>query len=108
MRRKLRQRVAVPKLREKDSWDLAVYLAKKYNSAKSVRAKRDVLETMLYLAPYWDRITRSICYYNIFEEYTETNFPVFWGVVDYSQVVTWLNNWESKLTKLPKWSGSGE
>lgn len=97
MRRQLKMRVTIPKLSTMDSWDVASYLAKKYSRSTTMRSKRDVLETLLILAPNWDGITRSICYYNLFEEWTDTHFDVFWGIVHYNRVVEWLNEWESGI-----------
>ena len=95
-RHKLRQRVPIPKLSELDSWDIARYLATRYCKCTTRRCKRDVIETLLVLAPNFDAITRSICYYNLFEEWVDESFSVFWGKVPYNSVVDWLNSWEKR------------
>lgn len=80
MRPTMRLYMTLPKKIEQENNPIkeAEYFAKGYNRAKGVVDKYKLLYGLMANARKWDVITRTTCYYVIFEKIVGESFPAFW------------------------------
>lgn len=69
------------KKEELSSMSEAEKLADMYQAGISEEAKNDILKVTLFCGGNWDTITRSIAFFNIFEERISKKIPLFWDPV---------------------------